>query len=366
MADESHCGCPTLSRYLRKGGRQRPNALVWGRQHYDLEQELKPNEQMWIDVGKLIRDRVPDKSGALLPPGLTMGAYTFRDLTDPTVGNLFEGKVILDKTFGHAAYGCARCCGMQGHPYMYINPVDLAVSGQLTQQVMDTDTCTGDAVVQPAGGWRTDDSSVATAVNAVVTGMGAGQTTHYANTLEEVTVGTVCERAGPQTSGPVTVQVPTSLKVLSVTVLPNGSGPPNGCPGSANYGIMVDIKYQILDQYGKAIASSSMTPHEKGILFDGTPFDSNIGPFPGYPTSSKNTATDGTFHDVPLGYCLSIPITNATATQNVTMIMPDGSTPAVRSQTFTVTAAGTINFGHGKITNSITSPGTGSDISATR
>jgi hypothetical protein len=55
---------------------------------------------MWIDVGKLIRDRVADKSGALLPPGLTMGAYTFRDLTDPTVGNLYEGKVILDKTFG--------------------------------------------------------------------------------------------------------------------------------------------------------------------------------------------------------------------------------------------------------------------------
>ena len=95
------------------------------------------------------------------------------------------------------------------------------------------------------------------------------------------------------------VQKPTSLKVLSVTVLPNGAGPPNGCPPSANYGIMVDIKYQVLDQNSKAIALSSMTPHETGTHFDGSPLNGDIGPSAGYPTSSQTTASDGTFHDVP-------------------------------------------------------------------
>jgi hypothetical protein len=123
-----------------------------------------------------------------------------------------------------------------------------------------------------------------------------------------------------------------------------------------------------MDQNSKPIASSSMIAHEKGTFFDGSPLDSNIGPVLGYPTSSKTTASDGTFHDVPFGACSSVPISNpgVTATQNITMIMPDGSSYPVRSQTATVTAPGTASFGHGTIKNNITSPGSGSDINATR
>src|SRR5205807_435361 len=69
-----------------------------GTQRYDLEQTLQPDEQMWIDVGKLIRERVPDKNGKTLPSDLTMGSYEFRDLTNKGVGRLLEGKVIYDKT----------------------------------------------------------------------------------------------------------------------------------------------------------------------------------------------------------------------------------------------------------------------------
>ena len=42
-----------------------------GAQKYQLEQPLQPDEQMWIDVGKLIREQVPDKNGKLLPQDLT-------------------------------------------------------------------------------------------------------------------------------------------------------------------------------------------------------------------------------------------------------------------------------------------------------
>jgi hypothetical protein len=159
------------------------------------------------------------------------------------------------------------------------------------------------------------------------------------------------------------VQVPTSLQVLTVSVLPDGPDPPSGCPASANYGIRIDIKYLVRDQGNppNPIQSTSMTPHETGTFFSGGSYDMDIGPTPGYPTSTKNTASDGTFHDVPVGVCRNLPISNPglTSTQNITVITPTSSSYPVRSQSFTVTAPGAESFGHGAITN-------GSDISASR
>jgi hypothetical protein len=156
-------------------------------------------------------------------------------------------------------------------------------------------------------------------------------------------------------------QVPTSLSVVSVGVLPDGPTPPAGCPGSLPYGIMVDIKYQSLDQHDQPILSAAMTPHENGTFFTGGNFDGDIGPSPGYPTSTKTTAADGTFHDVPVGICRSLPISNPglTSSQNITMIVSSAVYP-VRSQTITVKAPGAASFEHGTMTNSL------GDINATR
>ena len=145
-----------------------------------------------------------------------------------------------------------------------------------------------------------------------------------------------CTVVHEQPSAPVSVQEPTSLKVLNLTVLPNGQGLNFGCSEStANYGIMVDIEYQVLDQNGVPIASANMMPHEKGTLFSGMPYHRYRSNW--FQNSTKNTA-DGTFHDVPFGVCANGTFSVLpTSTQNITMIMPDGLTPAVRSQTFTAT-----------------------------
>jgi len=37
--------------------------------------------------------------------------------------------VIVDKTFGHVAYGCATCCGYFASPWMYYDPIDVGLSG---------------------------------------------------------------------------------------------------------------------------------------------------------------------------------------------------------------------------------------------
>lgn len=101
--------------------------------------------------------------------------------------------------------------------------------------------------------------------------------------------------------------------------------------------------------------SQILNLHETGTSFTGAALNSNIGPSPGFPTSTGTTASDGTFHDVPFGICANGAITK-TATQNITIIMSGTSYP-VRSQTFTVNGQ---SVGHGTISNNI------GDIAATR
>jgi hypothetical protein len=44
-----------------------------GQDKYQVEQTLAPEEQMWLDLGQLIRDQVPGKDGKTIPPEVTSG-----------------------------------------------------------------------------------------------------------------------------------------------------------------------------------------------------------------------------------------------------------------------------------------------------
>jgi hypothetical protein len=152
-----------------------------GQGRYDLKQELKPHEQMWVDMAKLIREQLPDMNGRTLPSNLMMGSYELRDLTDPAVGNLFEGKVTVDKTYGHVAYGCATCCGYGVAPYMYYDPIGVALGFDSGQDVWDMDFCTsthGSVLFGiSSSSWNTGNHAIATASDAKITGVGLGSTT---------------------------------------------------------------------------------------------------------------------------------------------------------------------------------------------
>jgi hypothetical protein len=156
---------------------------IQGTQRYDLEQTLQPDEQMWIDVGKLIREQLPDKNGKALPADLTSGSYEFSDLTNTGVGTLFEGKVIYDKTHGHVAYGCAACCGYDflNATLMY-DPLGVPVGGPAGQGVIAPDMCQGGALADVSdifwGAWSTASSSIATVdTHGTHTGVAVGSTT---------------------------------------------------------------------------------------------------------------------------------------------------------------------------------------------
>ena len=339
---------------------------------YEYPVHLEPRETRTINVSDILHGSIPGAAGNVIPAGITEGSAEI-------AGSLGEQQQILI-SLDTAVYNVRKatcgvyCWNCSGVVSTAISPSPFGVLvGGTTQATLYETTDSG---AQYAGSpvWTISGTNIAT-VNTnsgVVSGVSAGSFTLNAVDLIARTVPgqacsdqyTNCPTFYPTGSAPGTTQKPTSLKFLSVTVLPDGVSGAVGCPGSAWAGTKVDIKYQVLDQQSpaQAINSSNMTPHESGKLFSGTPYDNNIGPVSGYPTSSATTAADGTFHDVPLGACANGTFNSLTATQNITIIV--GGTPyPVRGQTWTLTGT---TLGHGTITNSITSHGTGSDVSASR
>ena len=152
-----------------------------GRRHYTVEKIIGADDQWFVDVRQLIRGRVPDKDGYLLPASLTLGAYQLREVGLQPQNSLYEGKVITDKTFGHATYGCMVCCGYSGDagPAFLINdPTQVGISQTVDVGVYAPNACSGS--VDFVGGffdsWSTDNASVMTASNATVQGINFGST----------------------------------------------------------------------------------------------------------------------------------------------------------------------------------------------
>jgi hypothetical protein len=192
-----------------------------GTQRYDLEQTLQPDEQMWIDVGKLIREHVPDKNGNTLPNDLMSGSYEFRDLTNKAIGTLFEGKVIYDKTYGHAVYGCAACCGY-GTTNPSHNPIGVPIYTAVGDGVQAYDTCSNvwdDVSTAFYNNWSSASTAIATVdYYGNHTGVATGSTTSQTyGQLQSNVVTRLCPILAKYPSGGVNVRTPHHLKVLSDT-----------------------------------------------------------------------------------------------------------------------------------------------------
>jgi hypothetical protein len=175
-----------------------------GTQRYDLEQTLQPDEQMWIDVGKLIREHVPDKYGKVLPADLSSGSYEFRDLTDSLDGTLFEGKVVYEKTYGHVTYGCSQCCSIDS-PYIEFNPLDIGFGLTAPNSVWGTNNCTGTLVdLGPRFyyDWSTANTALATVDSyGTHTGAAVGSTTSTTFAYLPTPIGLKCLNEKQTVSG---------------------------------------------------------------------------------------------------------------------------------------------------------------------
>jgi len=158
------------------------------------------------------------------------------------------------------------------------------------------------------------------------------------------------------------VQIPTSLNVLSVTNLPDGSGTQDGCP-TGSFGIKVSIRYQVKDQAGGVIQTDKMEPQEKVTsevlngtsLGDPVPTFTDIGPSR-ITGTSQFTDSNGEFLDAPFGICEPFAISSYTFTQTIRVLASNQNPYVVK--THNLTATGT-TAGHGTITN-------GSDVQSSR
>ena len=205
---------------------------------------LAPDEQMLVDFGKLIRNQIPDKNGYVLPPDLTSGAYRIRDLEHNLLGALYEGKVIVDKTYGHAAYGCG-VCGPDA-PTMAFDPLAVSIDDYADQYVQALDSCGGG--VQDFTGdfstWWTGDTAIATANRNSIHGVAAGTTNHYAES-DPMYWGirkafNICPVSRPQTTAKTNVlsAIVTLNSSDQVSATDGASTLYKGVVGSLNLGIM--------------------------------------------------------------------------------------------------------------------------------
>jgi len=110
-----------------------------GKSSYTIEKQLEPGQQIWADVGDIIRSQIPDKNGKTIPRDVTMGTYELRDLDHIGVGYLYEGKLVIDKSWGHGYYGCAGC-GYEGQQLLP-NPFSGGVGTQGNNTAESEDMC---------------------------------------------------------------------------------------------------------------------------------------------------------------------------------------------------------------------------------
>lgn len=146
------------------------------------ERTLQPGESLWLNVRELIQNQVLDREGNTIPPGITSGVYEFDQVDDDMVGSLYEGKLILDSTFGHAIYGCANCCGYYAGD-LAPNPFGIGVGFTGQDRIYVENGCTGAITERTTYGfsWLTGNSTIA-GINSsgLVSAFTPGQTTSRA------------------------------------------------------------------------------------------------------------------------------------------------------------------------------------------
>jgi hypothetical protein len=283
-----------------------------GQGKYRVEKRLVPGQQTWLDIGDLLRNQLPDSDGQTIPSDVMFGSYELRDLDHPILGLLYEGKLVVDKTYGHASYGCAHCCGYSSAkltPSPFTGPPN--IDNLDAYQALNA--CTSqyesfDTIFSP-NSTNTGVATLASSLNLHTVAAGTA-TTSGKNTLPYGTTGG-CPNVGMQGSGPVTVQVPTSLSIVAGT---DSTSPEASCSAGTfgtGCGVTRSFVYQVNDQNGQPMHVAGLEVWD--VLATTSPNNLNIG---GYNTTCSppntgpcgvTTNASGQFQETPgLSVCSTV------------------------------------------------------------
>jgi hypothetical protein len=189
-----------------------------GKGRYRMEKMLAPGQQLWLDVGHLVHDQVADADGHTLPPDTMAGSYELRDLDHALVGSIYEGKLVIDKTYGHASYGCSTCCGYST-TVLGPNPFGGPPGINNSDFIHATQTCGGYVEDVTDGGynWGSSNTNVATLPNSTLHTVAVGSAT--GNTKIDL------ESSHPEPSGNclTTTRAPQQSVSVQPTVTISGS-----------------------------------------------------------------------------------------------------------------------------------------------
>jgi hypothetical protein len=163
----------------------------------------------------------------------------------------------VDKTFGHATYGCMICCG-PNNPWMMYDPLPIAISDFENQDVQAINSCSNrlTTVTSDFPSWWTDNSSIATATGRQINGVAVGTTNHNAQSQlmywgdKEDSGGGDCPLDRPVVSAPTNVtphidsispaQGPIGQTTNGVTI----SGRGFGASPTVNAGPNITVTYR--------------------------------------------------------------------------------------------------------------------------
>ena len=159
-----------------------------GKSRYRIEKLLAPGQQLLLDVGQLIHNQIPDSDGNVIPPETMSGSYELRDLGHPAVGLLYEGKLTIDKTYGHASYGCGTCCGLY-NPKLMPNPFSGPPSFDNQDSYLALEQCGGqwEDWTGTAYSWQSTNAAVATLPTSMLHTVAVGTATGSAQNLLQAT-----------------------------------------------------------------------------------------------------------------------------------------------------------------------------------
>jgi len=260
-----------------------------GKDKYRIEKKLAPGEQLWLDVGKVLRDQVVDSEGRTLPPDTMTGSYELRDLDHPYVGQLYEGKLVIDKTYGHAAYGCASCC-QYSVPYFLVNPFAGPPDDDFGETLESTDSCGGLVANVTDGGydWASSNTAIATLSSPTLHTVAPGSATG------SVAIQLQHGRVLPNGECPAPVFGPTqplAVGPYQVEPIDTASQGPAQCP-SGSAGWVRNVTNQLQYQNGSAYAVDGLTVSD--TLSIGSTNELGLH---GQQTGQATTTGDGSFPD---------------------------------------------------------------------
>jgi hypothetical protein len=251
---------------------------------------------MWLNLVHLIHHGVPDRKGSALPTDVTSGTYDLEDLDPGLGGNLIEGKVALDKTFGHLTYGCLTCCGYT--PYLMLDPTLVGVGQNGGINPYGTNNCTASSgfslssyFQQTNARWWSGNTAVATVTSFNGHGVAAGTTNGFATANVPSGDGAYPKNPCPQ---------PTQEGTNNVKVKPQITSPNTvwWFNGQTPSGYSTSIT---LTASGGSAYSWSITSGSNMITLSGTTGSSVTASSTGTAFSSTTTDIAVTVTDTPSG-----------------------------------------------------------------